>query len=199
MAPAGHARHPRARPARCAARHHPALPHLLGDLPQRAEDARCGDRCGAPPRRCRHDGGTSMTEAKARAMIQAHFDASNIGAAGGAPGDDIARASEIYADEAVVEWPQGGERLRGKANIIAFRSTYPTRQQFELHRITGCHDLWINEYTIRYDDRSVMVVGLMEFRDDKVVRERIYFASPGRRRPGARSGSSCSTLWSRIR
>jgi hypothetical protein len=77
-----------------------------------------------------------------------------------------------------VEWPQGGERLRGKANIIGFRSTHPARQQFELHRTTGCHDLWVNEYTIRYDDQPVMAVGIMEFRDDKVVRERIYFGDP---------------------
>jgi hypothetical protein len=119
-----------------------------------------------------------MTEETARAMIQAHFDASNVGAPGGAPEDDIARASEIYADDAVVEWPQGGERVRGKANIIAFRSTYPARQQFEVHRITGCHDLWVTEYTIRYDDRPVMAVGIMEFRDGKVVRERIYFGDP---------------------
>jgi hypothetical protein len=119
-----------------------------------------------------------MDEATARAMIQAHFVASNVGAAGGGPEDVIARASEIYADDAVVEWPQGGERLRGKPNIIAFRSTYPTRQHFELHRIIGCHDVWINEYTIRYDDQPVMVVGIMEFRDDKVIRERIYFGDP---------------------
>src|SRR3954462_856945 len=116
-----------------------------------------------------------MNEARARAMIRAHFEASNVGAAGGAPGDDIARASELYADDVVVEWPQGGERGRGKANIIAFRSTYPARQEVEVHRITGCHDLWVNEYTIRYDDRPVMAVGIMEFRDGKVVRERIYF------------------------
>src|SRR3954452_11857541 len=116
-----------------------------------------------------------MTEATARAMIKAHFDASNVGVAGGGPDDDIVRASEIYADDAVVEWPQGGERLRGTANIIAMRSTYPTRQHFELHRSTGCHELWVNEYTIRYGDQTVMVVGIMEFRDDKVVRERIYF------------------------
>ena len=119
-----------------------------------------------------------MNAAKARAMIEAHFKASNVGAAGGGPEDDIVRASEIYADDAVVEWPQGGERLRGKANIIEFRSTYPARQQFEVRRITGCNTLWVNEYTIRYDDTPVMVVGIMEFRDDKVVRERIYFGDP---------------------
>ena len=50
--------------------------------------------------------------------------------------------------------------------------------EFEVRRITGCDDLWVNEYTIRYDDRPVMAIGIMEFRDDKVVRERIYFGDP---------------------
>jgi hypothetical protein len=119
-----------------------------------------------------------VDEQTARALIEAHFAASGVGRAGGDPSDDIARASEIYAEDAVVEWPQGGERLRGKADIIAFRSTYPARQRFELHRTTGCHDLWVNEYTIHYDDRPVMAVGIMEFRDGKVVRERIHFGEP---------------------
>ena len=120
-----------------------------------------------------------MDDATARAMIQAHFEASNVGAAGGGPGDDIARASEIYADDAVVEWPQGGERVRGKADIIGFRSKYPARQHFELHRTTGCHDLWVNEYTIRYDgQRPHHVVGIMEFRNGRVIRERIYVGEP---------------------
>jgi hypothetical protein len=44
-----------------------------------------------------------------------------------------------------------------------------------VHRITGCQDLWVNEYTIRYEGRPISVVGIMEFRDGKVVRERIYF------------------------
>jgi hypothetical protein len=119
-----------------------------------------------------------VNDETARAMIRAHFDASTVSAAGGGPGDDIVRASEIYADDAVVEWPQGGERVRGKADIIAFRSTYPARQRFQVHRITGCHELWVTEYTIHYDDQPVMAVGIMEFRDGKVLRERIYFAEP---------------------
>ena len=111
-------------------------------------------------------------------MIKAHFDASNISVAGGGPADDIDRASEIYADDAVLEWPQGGERIRGKANITAFRAAYPAKQEFQLHRTLGSQDLWVNEYTIRYDDHPVMVVGIMEFHDGKVVRERIYFCEP---------------------
>jgi hypothetical protein len=119
-----------------------------------------------------------VDEAKARGLIQAHFDASTVSAPGGGPGDDIARASEIYAEDAVVEWPQSGERLRGKENIVGFRSSYPARQEFEVQRISGSGDLWVTEYTIRYDGRPVMAVGLGEFRGEKVVRERIYFAEP---------------------
>jgi ketosteroid isomerase-like protein len=103
-----------------------------------------------------------MDERVARELIKAHFAASAVGAPGGSPDDDIERASEIYAEDAVLEWPQGRERVRGRANIIAFR--YPTRMEFELHRITGRDDLWVNEYTIRYDDRPVLAVGIMEFR-----------------------------------
>jgi hypothetical protein len=119
-----------------------------------------------------------MDEATTRAMIKDHFEASTISAAGGSPGDDIARASEIYADDAVLEWPQGRERVRGRARIIALRSVYPARLDFHMHRTIGCHDLWVNEYTIRYDDRPVNVVGIMEFQEGKVVRERIYFGEP---------------------
>jgi hypothetical protein len=36
-----------------------------------------------------------MDEATARAMIEEHFEASNVSVAGGGPGDDIARASEM--------------------------------------------------------------------------------------------------------
>jgi hypothetical protein len=37
----------------------------------------------------------------------------------------------------------------------------------------------VNEYTIDYDGENALnVVGIMEFRDGKVVRERIYFGEP---------------------
>jgi uncharacterized protein (TIGR02118 family) len=117
-------------------------------------------------------------EARAPALIRTHFDRTNVSVAGGGPEDDIPRAHEMYAEDAVVEWPQGGERVRGKENIIGFRSAYPARQEFEVRRITGRDSLWVNEYTIRYDGRPVMCVGIMEFRDGKVVRERIYFGDP---------------------
>src|SRR5512132_3560158 len=36
-----------------------------------------------------------------------------------------------------LEFPQGGERIRGKANILGFRAAYPARLSFEMKRTTG--------------------------------------------------------------
>lgn len=111
-----------------------------------------------------------MDEQEARRLIKDHFDAAS---------DDQERSAEIYADDAILEFPQGGERVRGRANIIAFRSAYPARLSFEMHRTIGSGDLWVNEYTIRYDDaRPHKVAGIMEFRHRKVFRERLYIAEP---------------------
>jgi hypothetical protein len=99
-------------------------------------------------------------------MIKQHFDWA---------GRDEVRASELYAEDVVLEFPQGGERIRGRENIIAFRTAYPARLSFEMHRTVGRDDLWVNEYTIRYDDADPhLVVGIMEFADEQVVRETIY-------------------------
>jgi ketosteroid isomerase-like protein len=111
-----------------------------------------------------------MDEAEAHRLIKDHFDSA---------ADDQERSAEIYADDVVLEFPQSGERVLGKANIIAFRSAYPARLSFEMHRTIGCGDLWVNEYTIRYDDeRPHRVAGIMEFRDGKVVREHLYIGEP---------------------
>jgi len=111
-----------------------------------------------------------MGEATTRAMIKDFFD-TRI--------DDVVRSSEIYADDAVLEFPQGKERIRGKANIIAFRSAYPARVTIELHRTIGRQDLWVSEFTIRYNGATPFnVVDIMEFRDGKVVRQRLYCGEP---------------------
>jgi hypothetical protein len=117
-----------------------------------------------------HRKDTVMDEASARAMIAAHFE--------WACKDEV-RASQIYADDAVLEFPQSGERIRGKAGIIEFRSAYPARVTLELHRTIGRDDLWVNECTVRYDGaRPHKGVGIMEFRHGKVFRERIYVGEP---------------------
>jgi hypothetical protein len=94
-------------------------------------------------------------------------------------GPNEAKASELYHDDAVLEFPQSGERFRGKANIQGWRERYPARLDFEPREIRGSGDFWIGEAGLRYDGANpVHVVKILEFRGDKVRRETLYFAEP---------------------
>lgn len=111
-----------------------------------------------------------MDEQVIRQSIADHFTAA---------GKDEIAAAEIFADDAVLEWPQSGERIRGKSDIVALHQSAQTTIDFEIRRTIGCADLWVTEATIRYGGaRPTNVVSIMEFRDGKVVRETSYFGEP---------------------
>ena len=94
-------------------------------------------------------------------------------------GPNEAKASEVYTDESVLEFPQSGERFVGRDNIMAWRQQYPARLDFEPRELRGGGDLWIAETGLRYDGgEPVSVVKILQFRGDKVERETIYFADP---------------------
>jgi ketosteroid isomerase-like protein len=85
---------------------------------------------------------------------------------------------EIYHDDVLVEYPQSGERIRGRHNIQALRAHHPAKLGFTIRRILGSGDLWITEYVLSYNGQPTQTVSIMEFRDGKVARETQYFADP---------------------
>ena len=93
-------------------------------------------------------------------------------------GKDIDRSHEIYCDDVVVEFPQSGERISGKQNIYELRKHYPATLGFKILRTLGEGSLWVTEYIITYDGSPVIVVCIMEFRDDKIAHETLYFGDP---------------------
>ena len=106
-----------------------------------------------------------------RTAIDQHWAAS-------AAGDQVAE-HDIYHDDAVCEYPQSGEIIRGRHNLQALRSHHPERPSgFVVRRIVGQGSLWVTEYVISYESESVYTVSIMEFRDGKVARETQYFAEP---------------------
>jgi hypothetical protein len=80
----------------------------------------------------------------------------------------------------VLEYVQSNERIRGSAAIVASRQAYPGRPaRFEVHRVFGTDDLQVVEMTMHLaGDDPHPVVAILEFRDELVVRERIYIAEP---------------------
>ena len=110
-------------------------------------------------------------------------------------GPNEAKASEYYHDDALLEFPQSGERFRGRANIEGWRQRYPARLDFEPRRIRGGGGHWVAEAGLRYDGgEPVSVVKILQFRGDKIERETLYFAdpfpAPDWRRPWAEDGTA---------
>jgi len=84
----------------------------------------------------------------------------------------------IYHEDAVLEYPQSGERIRGRLNLQITRSIQPNKKRFAIQRIIGGGDLWITEFILSYDGKPSYTVSIMEFTGDEVARETQYFADP---------------------
>ena len=90
-------------------------------------------------------------------------------------GADVDRAEEIYHDDAVLEFPQSGERFEGVATFTEWRRKYPGDVKYRVRRVTARDDVAVVECSVSYEDSPWMYgVQLLEFRGDKVTRERIY-------------------------
>ncbi len=111
-----------------------------------------------------------MDENEIREALNRHWAASDA--------NDFDVEHDIYREDAVLEYPQSGERIRGRRNIQASRAAQPNAKRFTVSRIVGAGDLWVTEFILSYDGRPSYTVSIMEFVDGKVAREIQYFADP---------------------
>lgn len=111
-----------------------------------------------------------MKAQETRAALNRHWAASDA--------SDFETEHDLYLEDAVLEYPQSGERIRGRRNIQLSRTSQPSKKRFAVRRIIGSGDLWITEFILTYDGKPSYTVSIMEFSGDKVARETQYFADP---------------------
>jgi hypothetical protein len=109
-----------------------------------------------------------MDDRAIRHALERHWAASDV--------DDFDAEHAIYHDDAVLDYPQSGERIRGRPNIQESRTVQPNAKRFAVRRILGSGDLWVSEFILTYDGVPSYVVSIMEFRDGRVAHETQYFA-----------------------
>jgi hypothetical protein len=118
----------------------------------------------------RQSGIAKMDENEIREALNRHWAASDA--------NEFDVEHDIYQENALLEYPQSGERIRGRNNIQASRIAQPNAKRFSVRRIVGAGDLWITEFILTYDNSPSYSVSIMEFRDGKVARETQYFGDP---------------------
>ena len=111
-----------------------------------------------------------MGDDDVRVALQRHWAASDA--------NDFTAEHQIYRADAVLEYPQSGERIRGRHNIQASRVAQPNSKRFKVRRIVGTGALWVTEFILTYDGQPSYSVSVMEFLDGRVARETQYFGEP---------------------
>ena|ERR1700679_1729899 len=109
-------------------------------------------------------------DADFRARLRQHWEASESG--------DIDLEHAIYAADAILDYPQSGERFRGRSKIQAQRGGHPAQRHFTIRRILGAGELWVSECVITYDGVPTLSVSIMQIADGFVTHETQYFADP---------------------
>jgi SnoaL-like protein len=110
----------------------------------------------------------AMDDRIVQAALQRHWDASDAG--------DFETEHDIYRDDAVLDYPQSGERIRGRRNIQESRFLQPNKKRFTVRRMIGSGALWVTEFVLSYDGMPSYAVSIMEFRGGLVAHETQYFA-----------------------
>ena len=109
-----------------------------------------------------------MDDRSIRDMLKRHWEASDAG--------DFEVEHQIYREDALLYYPQSGERIRGRANIRQSRFLQPNKKRFTVRRIVGAGDLWVTEFVLAYDGVPSYAVSIMEFHEGLVANETQYFA-----------------------
>ena len=111
---------------------------------------------------------------------------------------DLAELGHLRHPDWSVDWPQSGERVRGNDHFARIIEGYPGGVPYvEVTRIVGSEDRWVltagntvvrvdgsgdfwwGEWTMTYPNGDAYhVVDLIELRDGRVYRERVYWAPP---------------------
>jgi hypothetical protein len=104
-----------------------------------------------------------------RKAIEEHWRASE---------DEDAEAEQaIYAVDAILDYPQSGERFQGRTTISTQRGGHPAERHFKVLRISGDGNVWVSECIITYNGVPSYSVSIMEFARELVVHETQYFAN----------------------
>jgi hypothetical protein len=86
---------------------------------------------------------------------------------------------QIRHEDYTMEWPQSGERLRGRQKVREFQEAHAGSHPPKLRRVLVREGLWVVEGVVDYSGgREGDFVLILELRDGKVFRETRYYAEP---------------------
>lgn len=94
--------------------------------------------------------------------------------------NDFRAAAEYLHDDYILEWPQSGERIRGRANFIAVNENYPAQGLWRvtLHRLIAEGNLIVSEVTVTDGAVKAKAITFSTIQNGKILRQTEYWPDP---------------------
>lgn len=113
-----------------------------------------------------------MTNETAKVIVERYWQAMNA--------NDWRAASELLHDDYVLDYPQSGERFRGREHFIALNADYPAAGpwRFTVHRIVADAQKAVSDVGVTDGAMRARVVSFFELRDDAIWRMTEFWPDP---------------------
>lgn len=94
--------------------------------------------------------------------------------------NDFKAVGEFLHEEYVLEWPQSGERVRGRENFVAINENYPAhgRWEFTVHRILAEGDEVVSDVDVTDGVIHGRVITFSTIRDGKIAHQTEFWPDP---------------------
>jgi hypothetical protein len=106
-----------------------------------------------------------------RELVERFFGASERG--------DLPALETLVDDQTVMDWPQSGERFRGRDNVLGAMAAVEVKPQFAgSPKLIGSGQLWVLMVPLRYGEEVLQYVAILELERGRVRRATGYWGAP---------------------
>jgi ketosteroid isomerase-like protein len=86
--------------------------------------------------------------------------------------NDFNSVGTILSDDFVLDWPQSGERIRGRDNFVRMNSEYPAhgRWSFTINRVVGNDFEAVSDVSVTDGVQRARAISFFTVRDGKVIK-----------------------------
>lgn len=85
---------------------------------------------------------------------------------------------ELFRDDAIMDWPQSGERVVGAENRRGIYGAFPQLPTITPRRMISDGDLVVAEAELDYGGPKYQTVFIFELKDGKISKETAYWSGP---------------------
>ena len=106
-----------------------------------------------------------------RELVERFFAASERG--------DLAALAEMVDDDMVMDWPQSGERFRGRDNVLGAMAAVEVKPQFAgTPRLIGSGPIWVLMVPLRYGEDVLQYVAVLELERGRIRHATGHWGAP---------------------